>query len=136
MGKPGWLGVDADGQGSLSKPANGGLFGPGPVELAAIPVFGFKVFGGAFHGAQEGAAATGADLEDQTVVGKFVGAKSIGRTLAAIPEAFQGSPHPTGMPKVAGAGAQSGETLLLRARAAKIIGAGEEGWKGTAEAPK
>jgi hypothetical protein len=45
------------------------------------------------------------------------------RDIAALPEAFFGTPHPMGLPDVA----------LARARDLRIIGEGEDGWKGTAD---
>lgn len=48
---------------------------------------------------QEGVSETGAQL-DKTSAGHWLMLKQLGNELAAAPEAFAGSPHPTGMFKV------------------------------------
>jgi hypothetical protein len=132
----GWFNDYDNGQRSITKAANEALFRPAAVVLDA----GWRTLGGAMRGAQEMIAGTGRD----------VGQPQLGRDLAAMPEAFMHA-RPvsgmTGMPQVRatvggreilahrpGQMVESGEALLARARAAKVIGHGEEGWRGTVEA--
>jgi uncharacterized protein YdbL (DUF1318 family) len=78
----------------------------------------------AFRGTQVGVAQIGEEL----------GQPQLGRDIAAIPEAFFGSPHPLGVPKTAKPSAtQRAMTAfdLDKARSLGIIGEGEAGWKGT-----
>jgi hypothetical protein len=77
-------------------------------------VTGQRTAMGAFAGAQAAVAQ----------LGEEVGQPKLGRELAAVPEAFMGSPHVAGIPS-----AQFAE--LERARQLKVIGPdGEAGWKG------
>jgi hypothetical protein len=79
-------------------------------------VTGQRTAMGAFAGTQAAVAQ----------LGEEVGQPKLGRELAAVPEAFMGSPHVAGIPS-----AQFAE--LERARALKVIGPdGEAGWRGTA----
>lgn len=124
MRTSGWFGDYNDGQASISKAMNEALVRPAVWALVGGPEAVFRSLSGAFHVAQEAIAGAG----------EAVGQPRLGRELAAIPEAF---PHPRpivgmfGLPE--GAGAVGTAALIDRARAAKVIGAGEQGWRGTAQ---
>lgn len=109
--KSGMFNDYVNGHTSVTKAFNEALIRPSAVALDA----GMRTATGLFTGAQETVAGTGADI----------GQPKLGKELAAIPEAFMGSPHPLGIPEV----------NLPKARALGVIGVGEEGWKGTAEVP-
>jgi hypothetical protein len=118
---------------SLVKSANEALIRPAAAGLDAA----WRGTMGAFSGAQEAVAATGKDIEDasgegtkvqvgdftatRAPIAKQIGLSRLARDVAALPEAFQGSPHPTGIPVV----------NLDKARSLGVIGEGEAGWKGT-----
>lgn len=57
-----------------------------------------SILNGAFRGTQSAVAAAG-EQGEATTVGKAIGTKALGRDLAAMPEAFMGTPHPTGIIK-------------------------------------
>lgn len=137
MRKSGWFGDYEDGQASLTKAANEALFRPAAIALFGTVEGGFRLMSGAFRGVQEVVAGTAADL----------GQPRLGRELAAIPEAFMHARPVSGMlgmPQMRtgvvgretlthrpGQMVESGEALLLRARAANIIGpGGEAAWRG------
>lgn len=99
----------ANGRTSFIKSMNEALMRPAAVALDATMRAGTAAFRGA---------------QDTTVeLGDMMGAPNFARDVAAMPEAFMGTPHPMGVPKVPD---------IAKARELGIIGAGEEGWKGTA----
>jgi hypothetical protein len=75
------------------------LAGAGLSQLSGVQQV-FRGVGGIFAGGQAAVAQTGEELEARTDLGKLVGARRLFRDIAAMPEAFMGSPHPTGIPKV------------------------------------
>ena len=123
MRKSGWAGDYETGQATIAKAANEALFRPAAVAIVGAGEGLFKGIGSVVGGLQRAIAETGTDL----------GQKQLGRDLAATFEALPTGTMAFGVPRATPLGsrtAQSGETLLLRARAAKVIGHGEEGWKG------
>lgn len=130
------------GQRSIIKAANESLFRGVATWLADPFVRGLPAL---MHGTQEAIAQTGEE----------VGAPKVGREAAAMLEAFPaGFRQPTGAPgagvahqgraqQIARAERQAAiqtelasmEAEIARARDLGVIGAGEAGWKGTAEVP-
>lgn len=130
------------GQKSIIKAMNESLF-----RGAAVALYDplFRGLPAAFRGAQEAIAQTGEEL----------GQPQLGREAAGALEAFpMGFRQPTGMPGAPVAQMGRGQQLaraernvaveseiaameaeLARARDMGVIGAGEAGWKGTAEVP-
>lgn len=81
-----------------------GIFGPekggyqNPFQ-AFNELLAHTVVGAADIAAKAGAAALRGSQAAVAATGEQVGAPALGRDLAAMPEAFFGSPHPTGIPK-------------------------------------
>jgi hypothetical protein len=113
----GWFNDYEKGQHSIIKAANEVLMRGAAVAWGAgSAAFGFG--SGAFRGAQATVAQVGEEL----------GYPRAARELAAYPEAFMGSPHPTGITRASEAAVD-----LAKARRLGIIGEGEAGWKGTVD---
>jgi hypothetical protein len=119
---------------NIAKAANQVLLRPAAYDLAMAS----RSFMGAFTGAQAAVAQ----------LGEEVGQPKLGRELAAVPEAFMGSPHFTGVPGRGIAEAARARSVadavegrrfalpdeVAQARALNVIGPdGEAGWKGTAK---
>jgi hypothetical protein len=108
------------GQKSIIKAANEALF-RGAAVMLYDPLF--RGLPAAFRGTQEAIAQTGEEL----------GQPKLGREAAAALEAFPaGVRQPTGIPH---APPHPMLAEIERARDMGVIGAGEAGWKGTAEVP-
>jgi hypothetical protein len=108
------------GQKSIIKAANEALFRSAAVALYDPIMRGLPA---AFRGTQEAIAQTGEEL----------GQPQLGREAAGALEAFPaGVRQPTGVPH---APPHPMLSEIERARDMGVIGAGEEGWKGTAEVP-
>lgn len=77
-------------------PAKGGYQNPFQAfnEILAHTIVGAVQIAG-----RAGSAALGAYQAGVAEIGEQVGEKTLGRDLAALPEAFFGSPHPMGVPK-------------------------------------
>lgn len=143
----GWLKDYETGQADIAKAANESLFRPAALSLAdslrfgplgTIPLAaeaGLRAIGGGLKGVTTTIAETGADL----------GQPRLGRELAGMVE-YLTTVHPRPIAGPAGAAMPTyhspvglSESLLLRARAANVIGADEAAWKGVAkpaEAPR
>lgn len=102
------------GQNSIVRAFNEALMRPAAAGLDAAMRVGQAAFGAFQSGVEQ--------------LGAEVGAPILGRDIAAMPEAFMGSPG--GLRRL------PLPAEIAKARSLGVIGAGEEGWKGTAETPR
>ena len=112
----------AKGHNSLIKSFNESLMRSGAI-LVNGALYGVPAL---IHGGQE-AVVEASKQAEQTTVGHAIGARKLGQTIAAIPEAFPDFNFRMGIPPRPGALPRPLET----ARDLKVIGAGEDGWQGT-----
>jgi hypothetical protein len=123
----GWFNDYAKGQSDLSKAAVEGLFHSGAVV--------FQTLAGGLKGVQEVVAKDAQDAfwsVGGVPQGFYKSNDQLGRDLAGMVDAF---PHArpirgtVGLPTISQVVPSAGEALLAQARAAKVIGHGEEGWR-------
>lgn len=117
--KAGLLPDHEKGEANFWKAANEAVILPAASGLDAA----WRGVSGAFRGAQGAVAQTGAEL----------GQPELGRELAAFPEAEFGGRSVGHVLDTGNTVAARGIAELQRAKALGVIGAGEAGWKGTAE---
>jgi hypothetical protein len=127
----GWVGKKEyeDGEKTLAKTFNQALMRPAAVGFkfaAEVGDLALRGSSGLFTGTQEA-------VKQGLMEGGA--SESLARDVAALPEAFMGTPHPMAMPKVElPKGASQLDPLLTLGKTLKVIGTDEKGWAGNIEA--
>lgn len=114
----------ANGQKNLVKQFNEAIIRP----AVLLGQTAFRALNAGFGAFQSSVSRIGQETRG-TQAGDVLDLPGLADTVASLPEAFMGSPHPTGIPRPA----EVPKVDLAKARDLGVIGEGEAGYAGTAE---